>query len=141
MSPGTIVGVVSCSGECCALGTLSRVATRFVLENLRRNNTTTICLPLFLAGGEGERMFAKAYPTISVDGCGRECAKRAIEKYSNKTASSIIVEDLIKNWGLAEPASRGELDDDGLEAAMRVAEEIAATIDLILLRGMRVEHA
>jgi len=141
MSPGTIVGVVSCSGECCALGTVSRVAPRLVLEDLRRSNTTTICLPLFLAGGEGERMFAKAYPTISVDGCGKECAKRAIEKYSNRTASSIVVEDLLENWGLAEPTSRRELDEDGLEAAKRVAEEIAATIDSILLRGWRVERA
>ena len=43
-------------------------------EDLRPAETVTICLPLFLAGGEGDRAFAKFYPTIAVDGCEKRCA-------------------------------------------------------------------
>jgi hypothetical protein len=71
----TKVGIVSCSGEAIAEGTISRVATRRVLETLRPDLTVTICLPLFLAGGEGERSFAKTHPTITVDGCEKQCAR------------------------------------------------------------------
>ncbi len=64
------VGVVSCSGEEIPEGTLCRLACRKVLEE-RPGETVTICLPLFIAGGEEERTFAANYPTITVDGCDR----------------------------------------------------------------------
>src|SRR5512137_1147375 len=99
MSAPTI-GVVSCSGECCVEGTISRTATRFVLEKLRPDGTVTICLPLFSIGEEGERMFAKEFPTIAIDGCEKRCAKHAIEKFSGKTARSLVVSDLLKKWRL-----------------------------------------
>jgi uncharacterized metal-binding protein len=125
------IGVVSCSGEGCVEGTIARIATRLVLEKLRPDNTVTICLPLFLAGEEGERMFAKYVPTIAVDGCDKKCAKKAIEKFSGKTADSIVVSKLLKKWNMKEPKSRRELDEEGVETALKVAEHIAASMDQI----------
>ena len=49
------VGVISCSGEECLGGTISRLATRKVLEELTFIDTVTLCLPLYLAGGKEER--------------------------------------------------------------------------------------
>jgi len=128
------IGVVSCSGECCVEGTISRIATRLVLEKLRPNNTVTICLPLFSIGEKGERMFAKNFPTIAVDGCEKKCAKNAIEKYSGKTARSLIVFDLLKKWKIENPSPRRELNEEGVEAALKVAEEVVAAIDDIFTR-------
>ncbi|MGD0804899.1 MAG: putative zinc-binding protein [Candidatus Bathyarchaeia archaeon] len=125
------VGVVSCSGECCSLGTLSRVATRFVLEDLRYDQTVTICLPLFLAGETQEHGFAKEHPTIAVDGCGKLCAKKAITKYSNKPAAGVDVEALLKEWGVDPPKNRRILDSVELGEARRLAELLAAKVDEI----------
>ena len=55
------VGVVSCSGEEIPEGTLCRLACRKVLDE-RPGETVTICLPLFIAGGEEERTFAQQLP-------------------------------------------------------------------------------
>ena len=44
------VGIVSCSGEELAEGTVARLAALKVLNELRPRDTVTICLPLFLAG-------------------------------------------------------------------------------------------
>jgi len=129
------IGVVSCSGECCDVGTISRLATRFVLEKLRPDNTVTICLPLFSIGESGERMFAKYFPTIAVDGCEKLCAKKTIEKYSGKTARSIVVSELREKWGVKNRGPRRELDEKGLEAASKVAEEIATAMDDIFAKG------
>ena len=129
------IGVVSCSGECCDVGTISRIATRLVLEKLRPDNTVTICLPLFSSGESGERMFAKYFPTIAVDGCEKLCAKKAIEKYSGKTARSIVVSDLLKQWGVKNRGPRRELNEEGMEAASKIAEEIATIMDDIFTRG------
>ena len=76
------VGIISCSGEEIPEGTVARQAVRRVLEALRPQQTVTLCLPLFLAGEEGERRFAREHPTITVDGCSKLCAKRGTEKYS-----------------------------------------------------------
>ena len=68
------VGIISCSGEEIAEGTVARQAVRRVLEALRPQQSVTLCLPLFLAGEEGERRFAREHPTITVDGCPKLCA-------------------------------------------------------------------
>ena len=123
------IGVVSCSGECCGLGTISRVATRFALE--RSDEAVTICLPLFLAGESTEHSFARDHPTIAVDGCGKHCAYKAITKYSKEPAAGVDVEALIKEWGIEAPKRRRTLEGDGLKAALRLAELLAVKIDEI----------
>ncbi len=129
--PETKVGIISCSGEACVEGTISRVATRLVLEKLRPEETVTICLPLFLAGGKEERAFAKYYPTITVDGCDKLCAKTATERYSGKPSSSIIITDLTRNLGCSR-SGRRKLDSGGLALAEKAAERIAKEVDGVL---------
>ena len=129
--PEKKVGIISCSGEGCVEGTISRVATRQVLEKLRPEETVTICLPLFLAGGKEERAFAKYYPTITVDGCEKLCAKTATERYSGKPASSIVITDLTGNPGCSR-SGRRKLDSDALGLAEKAAEKIAKEVDEVL---------
>ena len=93
--PQKKVGIVACSGEELAEGTVTRLAALKVLEQLRPKDTVTICLPLFLAGGEGDRAFARFYPTIAIDGCDKRCAAKATELYSGKPAASVVVTDLM----------------------------------------------
>lgn len=123
------VGIVSCSGEEIPEGTISRIATRLVLERLRPNETVTICLPLFLAGGEGERAFAKVFPTITVDGCEKKCAEKGTKKYSGKPFATIVVTDNLKKCPNIVLKSRDHLRDDELDFAEKVAEEIAKKVD------------
>lgn len=130
--PKKKVGIFACSGEELPEGTITRLAALMVLEQLRPNATVTICLPLFLAGGEGDRAFARFYPTISVDGCDLRCAERATEKYSNKPAASIQVRDLIKENNLEPPLGKRRLNNSGLEAVNITAEKIAKTVDELL---------
>ena len=129
--PEKKVGIISCSGEACVEGTISRVATRLVLEKLRPEETVTICLPLFLAGGKEERAFAKCYPTITVDGCEKQCAKIATERYSAKPASSIVITDLTRNPGCSR-SGRRKLDSHALALAEKGAERIAKEVDQVL---------
>lgn len=128
------VGIVSCSGEEIPEGTISRIATRLVLEKLRPDETVTICLPLFLAGGEGERTFAKLFPTITVDGCEKRCAEIGTEKYSGKPFVTIVVTDILKGHPDLSLKSRDELSSDEMKFAEKVAEEIASKVDEALSR-------
>jgi len=132
--PEKKVGIVACSGEEMAEGTVTRLAALKVLEEMRPNDTVTICLPLFLAGGEGDRAFARFYPTIAVDGCELRCAARATEEHSGKPAASIVVSELVSERGLKQPQGRRQLDKAGQQAVSITAQQIAGTVDLLLDR-------
>ena len=130
------VGIVSCSGEI-PEGTISRIATRLVLEELRPDQTVTICLPLFLAGGEGERTFAKLFPTITVDGCEKRCAEIGTRTYSGKPFATIVVTDILKKCSKLNLKSRDKLSTDEWKFAEKVAEEIAKKVDEALNQEMK----
>jgi hypothetical protein len=126
------VGMVSCSGEELAEGTVARLAALKVLNELRPRETVTICLPLFLAGGAGDRAFAKLHPTITVDGCDLRCAARGTEKYSNRSAASVVVNELVAQCGLRKPEGLRQLNEAGLKAVEVTAERLAGLVDQVL---------
>ena len=126
------VGIVACSGEELAEGTVARLAALKVLNELRPRDTVTICLPLFLAGGAGDRAFARLHPTITVDGCDLRCAARGTEKYSSKPAASLVVNELAAECGLERPEGRRQLNVAGQKAVEITAERLAALVDQAL---------
>lgn len=130
--PQKKVGLIACSGEDFPEGTVSRVAALKVLEQLRPADTVTLCLPLFLAGEERERAFARFYPTIAIDGCDKRCAARATEKYSAPPAASLVITDLIAGNGLPRPHGVRRLDAAGEQVAQAVAEVLVGEVDRLL---------
>ena len=127
--PQKKVGIVACSGEELAEGTVTRLAALKVLEQLRPKDSVTICLPLFLAGGEGDRAFARFYPTIAIDGCDRRCAAKATELYSGKPAASIVVADLLRDRNIG---TARRLNEVGRQAVDWTAEHAVELIDELL---------
>ncbi len=126
------VGIIACSGEEMAEGTISRSAVRRVLESLRPEETVTLCLPLFLAGNEGERNFARTHPVITIDGCDKECARWGTEKHGGPVTRALVVTDVLGGPAVGchrSSRSQGPADE---EATRRVAEEIASAVDAIL---------
>ena len=130
--PKKKVGIVACSGEELPGGTVTRLAALKVLEQLRPADTVTICLPLFLAGGEGDRAFARFYPTVAVDGCEKLCAARATEMYSGKPAATVVVSDLVAENGLGQIEGCRRLNDAGQQAVGATAERVADLVDQLL---------
>lgn len=135
--PRKKVGIIACSGEELPEGTITRLAVLRVLHQLRPDDTVTICLPLFLAGGEGDRSFARTHPTVAVDGCEKQCAFRGTEKYSNRPAAAIVVTDLIARHGLDKPHGCRKLDAAGMRAVEIAAQEIASMVEKLQEKGKR----
>lgn len=128
----TKVGIVACSGEEIPNGTVCRIACRRVLDALRPGESVTICLPLFIAGGEEERSFAAKYPTITVDGCGKLCAAKATEMLSGKPSKSLLVPEILKRHNLPAPTRLRQFGPVEEPAVTAVAEEIAKAVDEVL---------
>ncbi len=133
MSEGiTKVGIIACSGEAIPEGTISRLATRRVLELLRPDRTVTLCLPLFLAGNEGEQDFARTHPTITIDGCSKQCAKWGTEAHSGPVSAALVVSDILGTECSDCRRSLRDASPVDREAVWAVAERIAAEIDRVL---------
>jgi uncharacterized metal-binding protein len=84
----TWIGIIACAGEDLTEGTISRLAVRKVMEELRPDPAVTVCLPLYLAGDAGEQEFARTYPTITIDGCEKQCARCGREHSARRRTGS-----------------------------------------------------
>lgn len=127
------VGVLSCSGEEFLGGTIARLATRKVMEELRPGKVVTLCLPLYIAGGDEEREFAKNYPVIAIDGCGKSCAQKATIKYSGEIRDTLILSEFLgEDVVLSNVVSARDLKEEHYLIVEKVAGEICRRIDLIL---------
>jgi len=130
------VGIIACSGEEIPEGTISRLATRRVLEVLRPDATVTLCLPLFLAGNEAERDFARTHPVITVDGCEKQCAKWGTEQHSGPVSAALVVTDILGGACTACHRSSRERGPADKEAVWAVAERIAVEVDTLLVHTL-----
>jgi hypothetical protein len=123
------VGIISCSGEEIPEGTLSRLAVLRVLNLLRPDAGVTLCLPLFLAGDPGLRNFARLHPTITVDGCDKQCARWATEKYSGPVARAMVVSEILgSKTGDCQRSLRSPQASD-TDAVKALAATIATAVD------------
>lgn len=133
------IGIISCSGEEIPEGTISRNAVRRVLESLRPHDAVTLCLPLFLAGNEGERNFARTHPVVTIDGCDKQCARWGTEKHGGPVARALVVTDILGGEAVGCSRSlRGRTEADDQATAV-VADHIAAEIDTLLGEGVQPE--
>lgn len=122
------VGLLSCSGEELPLGTVSRVATRKVLQDLLPGVTTTVCVPLFLTGDEQERNFVKKFPCITVDGCGKSCVAKNLSKLGITPFAEINLIEFFTEQELEE-INKGSLHDRDWKDhpyVQRLAEHLAS---------------
>jgi uncharacterized metal-binding protein len=130
--PRPKAGIIACSGEELPEGTVTRLAALKVLQQLRPADTVTICLPLFLAGGEEDRTFARFHPTITVDGCPLRCAARGTERYSAPPRASVVVSEIAAAAGLGSMSGCRRLDAAGARAVELTAARLAALVDEVL---------
>jgi uncharacterized metal-binding protein len=129
MSKSGKIFVISCSGIGKALGTVGRTAMYEVVEKLRPNEATTVCLPLITIGDETVLKLVRNNSCISVDGCPFQCARKNIEASKGKLVASFMVTDVLReNRGL-KPEGVIELNPKGLKLATRLAEKIVRQID------------
>jgi hypothetical protein len=131
------VGIIACSGEKIAGGTITRAAARLVVEYLRPNNTVILCQPLFMAGGlerhggQQERDFAKDHPTITIEGCEEECARIAVARYSGTPHATIRIHEILKQYPELHLNSRENVGEDEMKLIEIVAQAIAKKVDEI----------
>ncbi len=74
------------------------------------------------------------HPTVTIDGCEKRCAEKALCMFGGKPSATILITDVEKETGLA-PKSRVYLGEDGEKLADRVAEKVENEVRKLLSKG------
>ncbi len=126
------VMVIPCSGIGRVFGSVGREAAYLVVDELRPEQTETVCLSLLVMGDEEARARVKAHPTIAIDGCPKACAQKNIELAGGKVGATVPVFEVYKQHRELKSEAITVLDEKGRLLARLVAEEVSEAVDQLL---------
>ena len=126
------VMVIPCSGIGRVFGSVGREAAYLVVDELRPDQTETVCLSLLVMGDEEARARVKAHPTIAIDGCPKACAQKNIELAGGKVGATVPVLSVYKQHRELKSEAITVLDEKGRLLARLVAEEVSEAVDQLL---------
>ncbi|MGB3717169.1 MAG: putative zinc-binding protein [Candidatus Promineifilaceae bacterium] len=125
--------IVPCSGIGKTYGTVSREAAYEVVEDLRPEHAQLVALSLLVLGDDDARLAVAQSPTIAIDGCKLACASKMVEESSGHVAQEYAVLDVYRRYRQLKPRGIAELNEGGLQLAHNLAEEVAASVDELLV--------
>ena len=134
MSDSKCVLIIPCSGIGKAYGSVGREATYRVVEDLRPESTSTVCLSLLTLGDPEAQAEVREHLTITIDGCPKACAQINVEAAGGQPAARLRVFDVFRAHKELKVRSVSALGEPGREMARILAEEIAAKVDELIAR-------
>jgi uncharacterized metal-binding protein len=121
--------IIPCSGIGKAFGSVGREAAYLVVEELRPDDTATVCLSLLTMGDEESQQRVREQPSIAIDGCPKACARVNIEHAGATPAAIFRVFDVFRAHKELRVQQVSDIGENGREMARILAEEVAARVD------------
>lgn len=131
--PNRRVAIVACSGIGKTFGTVSREAAYDLTEDLRPQQTELVALAMLVLGDESARAAVAQNPAITIDGCKLACAAKMVKQSGGQIAEEVAVLDAYRRHKELRPDGIAELNEAGVKLAHTLAEELAVTVDNLLL--------
>lgn len=123
------IGIIACCGGECSGGYISRAVVARVVNELRATKVVTISLSRLLIGNSNEKRFSMNHPTITLDGCAKACARKAVEKYCFKPIVGINIGDLI---GEQEASASVNAQDEPTLRYMSEIDKVSGIVTHVL---------
>jgi len=120
--------VIPCSGIGKVQGLVSREATYMVTDELARDETETLCLALLVKGDAEAVTKVRSQRCITIDGCGKACARTSVDVAGGQPVESIQVAEFFKAHRGAQPGTAGVLKPDGWAIVRDIAETVAGNV-------------
>ena len=121
--------IFPCSGIGKSLGSVTREAAYQVCLDLKPKNTKIGALSLLVMGDDDARAEASSSPSITIDGCTLACASKMVQECNGKLLEKVFVIDAVRKHRELKPQGIANLNEDGLELARVLAEDIENTVD------------
>lgn len=121
--------VIPCSGIGKATASVGRDAAYRIVEDLLPEECDTMCLALLTLGDADALRTVRENRVVTIDGCGKDCARKNVEAAGKPPEIAHHVQDFMKKYREHKPDSVLDIGEGGRKLAEAVAEEIAAEID------------
>ena len=141
MSSTRKVNIVPCSGIGKSFGSVSRLAAYYVTEDDRPTDTNLIPLALLVLGDKETNDTVLSKPSITLDGCKLQCAKKMIGECGGEIARDLVVLDTYRDHRDLKPAGIAELNEAGEKLARALADTVDPIIDQTLAKTGGNENA
>ncbi len=132
--------IIPCSGIGKAFGSVGREAAYVVLDELRPEDTATVCLSLLTMGDEESQQRVREHQSIAIDGCPKSCAQVNIEQAGAVPAAIFRVFDVFRAHKELRVRQVSDIGENGQELARILAEEVAAKVDELRSGNHRQEE-
>ncbi len=123
--------IIPCSGIGKPSGTIGRLATYYIVEDLCPEETKTLCLPLLVIGDEKAKQIVQKMPVIAIDGCPWECASKSIQTSGGRLSASLNVLKIYRDHVNLEVGSVANLGREGEKFARIVTGKILEEMEKI----------
>jgi len=121
--------IIPCSGIGKAYGTICREAAYEIVEKRKPQSSRLLCLALLVKGDEEAISLVKENPAIALDGCGKRCACKNIERVAPKPPISLTIMGLFRKHRDLNPNELNlgtvlHLEEGGRRLVSLLADEI-----------------
>jgi len=131
MSEVDKVNIVPCSGIGKTFGSVSRLAAYYLTEDDRPKDTILVPLALLVLGDEKTNQTVRTNPSITLDGCKLQCAKKVIGECGGQITKDLVVLDVYREHRKLKPSGIAELNEEGIQLARALADAVIPLIDQI----------
>jgi uncharacterized metal-binding protein len=132
MSKSSKMNIVPCSGIGKSFGSVSRLAAYYITEDDRPTQSNLVPLALLVLGDKETNETVLANPSITLDGCKLQCARKIIGECGGQIAEDLVVLDIYRDHRDLKPAGVAELNEAGETLARAVADKADSIIDQTL---------
>ena len=126
--------VIPCSGIGKVHGLISREAAYLTTDEVAPDRTDVVCLALLVREDEETLAKVRAYPCITIDGCGKACAQKNVEIAGGEVVDAIQVAKALTKHRGSQPGSGSELTGEGWAISREIAEAVAEEAERICAR-------
>ena len=141
MSSTKKVNIIPCSGIGKSFGSVSRLAAYHVTGDDRPADTNLIPLALLVLGDKETNDTVLSYPSITLDGCKLQCAKKMIGECGGEIVRDLVVLDTYRDHRDLKPAGIAELNEAGERLARALADTVDPIVDQTLAKTGGNENA
>ena len=141
MSKAVKVNIVPCSGIGKSIGSVSRLTAYYITEDYRAADTKLVPLALLVLGDKDTTSTVQSNPSITLDGCQHQCAKKIIGEYGGEITKDIVVLDVYREHNDLKPTGIAELNEAGKQLARALANTVIPLIDQVVGKTEGVENA
>jgi len=131
------VTILPCQGIKRSGGRVTQRAAYHVVEDRYLGKTHLLCISALAAGVQEDVDMLEQYPTIAINGCGKNCASIAAEHYGIPAAAAVNLHEVDASYPCEEKSLTPDLTDNEAAAALKLAD--AVSVEMEKLIGKEIE--